>query len=620
MSSDLKARVAFIRKSGMFVDAEYPLLGEARLRNMDPIQHYLLVGESRNANPSSSFDTAYYRHKNRIEGDSPLLHYLLFGKARSLRCRPVAEEFRFTELNLRSGRPRVLFLIGEQFKSDLTGFEDVMRQLEIDADVLSISIDQSELPDMVQKKSAAIARPQSELPNDWKGNRFEAEQFATRFIKLWTPIAVVCLGEGGVQLVPAFSRHFLSTFCLLQAEHLRLPRQTLDQVFSHSSVVFLPTEGTKSSFLLAYPALRSRRVEVVSQAYSLMENDADQTEPLLGMLETEKGIMLKAQSQFGAILKLKNPVERAQIGTMRVQELYNRVREFLVVRARDTGKGPIFSSPKLVEFPSRDEEAEFWNKCELRLQGSRSKRVVLGEGPAELAADKKIAIHGHYYHTDLLPEFLDHLANNGTKPDLFLSTDSHEKESVLRKILESKNARAEIRVFENRGRDVGPFITGFSDLFEPGRYDILGHFHGKKSHELSGERGDIWRKSLLRRLIGLKVPVMDLVVREMSNNPSIGIVFPAIPNYCAWDENFHWGVKLADRMRLREDIARPFFDYPAGMMFWCRPETLSPLIGLNLSWEDYPAEPIPRDGTILHAIERIIPFVCEELGFDVGLI
>jgi lipopolysaccharide biosynthesis protein len=42
-------------------------------------------------------------------------------------------------------------------------------------------------------------------------------------------------------------------------------------------------------------------------------------------------------------------------------------------------------------------------------------------------------------------------------------------------------------------------------------------------------------------------------------------------------------------------------------MFWARTEALAPLVGLALNWEDYPAEPLPYDGTLLHAIERLLP-------------
>lgn len=51
-------------------------------------------------------------------------------------------------------------------------------------------------------------------------------------------------------------------------------------------------------------------------------------------------------------------------------------------------------------------------------------------------------------------------------------------------------------------------------------------------------------------------------------------------------------------------------------MFWYRPAALQPLFNLKLSAVDIPTEPIPPDGTILHAIERIMVYVAWNEGYD----
>ena len=50
-------------------------------------------------------------------------------------------------------------------------------------------------------------------------------------------------------------------------------------------------------------------------------------------------------------------------------------------------------------------------------------------------------------------------------------------------------------------------------------------------------------------------------------------------------------------------------------MFWARPAALEPLWGLGIGLDDLPMEPVAYDGTILHAIERMLPSVCEASGF-----
>ena len=66
------------------------------------------------------------------------------------------------------------------------------------------------------------------------------------------------------------------------------------------------------------------------------------------------------------------------------------------------------------------------------------------------------------------------------------------------------------------------------------------------------------------------------------------------------------------------EIAQPLpmhFDFPVGTMFWTRPDALKPFNRLNLCSDDFPAEPLPIDGTLLHALERLIPFAVANAGF-----
>ena len=54
---------------------------------------------------------------------------------------------------------------------------------------------------------------------------------------------------------------------------------------------------------------------------------------------------------------------------------------------------------------------------------------------------------------------------------------------------------------------------------------------------------------------------------------------------------------------------------PLGTMFWFRPAALKPLYAKDWNYEDFPPEPNKIDGTLLHAIERIYPFVAQEAGY-----
>jgi lipopolysaccharide biosynthesis protein len=126
--------------------------------------------------------------------------------------------------------------------------------------------------------------------------------------------------------------------------------------------------------------------------------------------------------------------------------------------------------------------------------------------------------------------------------------------------------------------------------------------------------GDLWREFLWQHLIGDCHPMMDLILGRFAIDRELGIVFPDDPHLSDWDDNQEIAARLAARMGITEPLP-PFFDFPIGTMFWARTEALRPLRALGLDWSDYPSEPVPIDGTILHALERLLPFAARQAGY-----
>ena len=58
------------------------------------------------------------------------------------------------------------------------------------------------------------------------------------------------------------------------------------------------------------------------------------------------------------------------------------------------------------------------------------------------------------------------------------------------------------------------------------------------------------------------------------------------------------------------------FNYPAGSFFWARCDALSPLLEHGYTYEDFPREQGQTDGTLAHALERVLPFVSRKQGYD----
>lgn len=171
-----------------------------------------------------------------------------------------------------------------------------------------------------------------------------------------------------------------------------------------------------------------------------------------------------------------------------------------------------------------------------------------------------------------------------------------------------------IRLVPNRGRDIGAFLTGFAeDLL--GSYDVIGHLHGKRSLFIGDAVvGDTWREFLWQNLVGGLYSMMDIIINRFAADDGLGLVFPEDPHLSDWDLNHDIATRLAERIGIEGPLP-PFFDFPVGTMFWTRTDALRSLFELKLDWHDYPEEPVPIDGTILHAMERLLPFVARHAGY-----
>jgi lipopolysaccharide biosynthesis protein len=163
-----------------------------------------------------------------------------------------------------------------------------------------------------------------------------------------------------------------------------------------------------------------------------------------------------------------------------------------------------------------------------------------------------------------------------------------------------------------------------AEVFDPSFYrgsagidnveDVIRHFHGKRSLGVDPAMGEIWREFLWQHLVGDLYPMMDVAVSHFAKENHLGLVFTEEPHLCDWSANIALSEKVAVRMGIERPLP-PFFEYRVGTMFWARPRALAPLLDLEIGWDDYPEEPIPNDGTILHVLERLLPFAATKENF-----
>ena len=234
--------------------------------------------------------------------------------------------------------------------------------------------------------------------------------------------------------------------------------------------------------------------------------------------------------------------------------------------------------------------------------------------------DKTVAIHLHVYYVELLSEFLTKFDSFSFVYDLFITTDNEDKEKEIIQILSIHKLSAKVVVTGNVGRDIFPMLLLKDELAS---YDIIGHFHTKKSVEADFFAGESWRTELFEMLID----TADASVQSLSDNKNLGIVIADIPTFFRFNKIVDANneatmvpamTELWQRMNLSKEIdfnQLHTFTMSYGTFFWAKYDAIKPLFDLKLSAEEIPKEPLPQN-SILHAMERLLVYVAWANNYD----
>lgn len=253
----------------------------------------------------------------------------------------------------------------------------------------------------------------------------------------------------------------------------------------------------------------------------------------------------------------------------------------------------------------------------------------------EILANKKVALILYIYYEEAILECLNYVKNLPSSCHLFLVASKDSVYRKLRSIFESNsdcnliNSDIDFKKFKNihfvkkrnKGRDVTTYLIDCKDVFY--NYDYVCFIHDKKSPQLGS---CLLTKSFFEHCVNSLLSSEAFVcnvIAQFENDPNLGLLVPPALHYGPFypsEYNLHpnnklWMQNIIDELHLNV----PFDEFPVapyGDMFWIRGKALHPLFRKDWSYDtDIPKEPIDCDGTILHALERIIPFVAQAAGY-----
>lgn len=226
------------------------------------------------------------------------------------------------------------------------------------------------------------------------------------------------------------------------------------------------------------------------------------------------------------------------------------------------------------------------------------------------------AVHLHLYYIELAQFFVRYFKNLPGVFDLFITiVDVDDLVEVERKFSKCGARKVEVIVVENIGRDIGPFIFTAGKLIKDNGYQIVGHFHSKKSADIISGEGDKWLKFLMENLIGDNQ--MASGVLGIFDDPKVGLVFPEESRFVDIGNNKKFVSELCGMLNLPTIDTVPIF--PVGNMFWARVDAIDKLFKLDPGLV-LQCEPLPYDGTYMHAIERIGPHLVTRSGYKTQVV
>lgn len=227
--------------------------------------------------------------------------------------------------------------------------------------------------------------------------------------------------------------------------------------------------------------------------------------------------------------------------------------------------------------------------------------------PSEILVSKKkphdVAVILHLYYVDLWEKIKDYLLNLGNDYDLFVSIpDNIHFDSSL---ISEFHSDSYVYRFENRGRDVAPFLKILPDIAN-NKYKYAIKLHTKKTvHRTDGIN---WFEDIFNKILGTKEHV-SIVKTVLSSSERVGIIAPkghVLPSSLYWgaDDCSLLNIEHVTKLARKSGIDDQEFPFVAGSMFWFKPDAFKTVLNLSLDISDFEPELGQKDGTLAHAFER----------------
>lgn len=277
-------------------------------------------------------------------------------------------------------------------------------------------------------------------------------------------------------------------------------------------------------------------------------------------------------------------------------------------------------------YDSFDQRAVFYSKINSNWLAAHKKiseklnspRSFVQEGISQIPIKEireiqyKVAVLIHCYYYDIMPEIKKYVNNLKIPHDIFINVPISVKDEAKINWIKELFPEAIINFSENRGRDIGGFVSLWSQ-YRADSYTSALLLHTKKSPHIKS--GAAWRQNLLNSILS-NPQIANSNASQIYPESSIGIIGSKQHRNFSIGHNSSHLLKLNQMFGIPKNLTK--IDYVSGTMMFISPQILDLLCskitqadfkdgtGLNLSHH--------MDGQLEHAVERFLATLCKKLG------
>lgn len=269
--------------------------------------------------------------------------------------------------------------------------------------------------------------------------------------------------------------------------------------------------------------------------------------------------------------------------------------------------------------PPREESRYFQYLIAERPDGPWNNEVIdFSERPPAEKSNVSILVHIHVHYLDVFEGMLDVLREVSESCEFAVSVTDENLRLPVQRALATRKIRPQI---VNLAPDTG---RNFGSLFELARNShwdeslLVCHLHTKKSPQFEDKKtGEGWLDFLLQSLFsGVIQTGLRTISAHFSSKQDLGLVFPVDPLLIGTDSNVTHINTIVEKFGLSSPGYQE--DFPVGGMFWIRGNVIR-MVAQRFEALEFEPEPISTDGSVAHAIERLMPRAVSSVGYSSSL-